>query len=397
MNINKIKFFFTYFYNMTTGFYSFKSIVGALLFFIIIAQCLTGFFLSIAYVPDSLLYPISRDFDDMEDLFADDILWMHERGVDLIFIFVFLHVFRKLFLINNYAQFNTWSTGAFLFILIHISVFFGLSLCCTHLSDITMTIAANLIYSILFKINNITWFLFTDSTLNLDVLMRLSILHYLVSFFLLVFSFLHLIDMHYDWKDLNYFSGSIFNIIWSSNVVKFEFYNFFLFFLFIYLYAFFCFDLNEPTSYELFTWGDVGIVNDIRFLGVSPHWYFRAYMSWLLVCPHHYIGLFGLIFFIICLSLQNWLKKSIYMYFNNYNKFYSVNFNVYYVVFYVFFLLSICYTFSMLPYGKFYNRLYGNFFLLFSYFFIYIYISNTYIYIYLKINFFLQKKNIIKI
>jgi len=36
----------------------------------------------------------------------------------------------------------------------------------------------------------------------------------------------------------------------------------------------------ESLSYEIFMWGDIGIVNDVRFYGVAPHWYFRPFMAW---------------------------------------------------------------------------------------------------------------------
>jgi hypothetical protein len=35
----------------------------------------------------------------------------------------------------------------------------------------------------------------------------------------------------------------------------------------------------EPLSYEFFMWGDIGFINDVRFLSVAPHWYFRPFMA----------------------------------------------------------------------------------------------------------------------
>lgn len=376
-----------YFYSMTAGIYSMKSVVGALLFFLIAFQCLSGFFLALAYIPDSMLYPISREFDDMEDLYSDDIFWLHERGVDFIFIFLFFHIFRKIFIANSHSQFNAWSTGAFLMILVHLSVFFGLSLCGTHLSEVTLLIAANLLSAAMLRLNNAAWFLFTDLSLNLDVLLRLSVLHYLISFFLLFFCFLHLVDMHYDWKDASYFSGNIFGVLWSSVVLKYEFYSILFIFNFFFFFYFFTSELNEAVSYEIFMWGDVGIVNDVRYFGVAPHWYFRAYMGWLNVCPSFYVGIFGLAFFILCLALQNWLKRGQYLYLSQACLFTSPHFNIAYVTFYTFFVLSSFYTFSILPYGRFYNRLGGNVSLLFSYFFILLYLSNAHTYIFLSIYF----------
>jgi hypothetical protein len=46
-----------------------------------------------------------REEEDLEDLYTDHFFWLHERGVDLLFVFVFAHLLRKLYLISdNYEQ-----------------------------------------------------------------------------------------------------------------------------------------------------------------------------------------------------------------------------------------------------------------------------------------------------
>lgn len=60
----------------------------------------------------------------------------------------------------------------------------------------------------------------------------------------------------------------------------------------------------EALSYEIFMWGDVGMSTDVRFYGVAPHWYFRPYMAWLIICPFHRVGIFGLVFFFFVLYFQ---------------------------------------------------------------------------------------------
>jgi hypothetical protein len=54
--------------------------------------------LAFSLVPDPMLVPLVRDEEDIEDLHTDDFFWLHERGVDLIFIFSYIHLFRKLYL-----------------------------------------------------------------------------------------------------------------------------------------------------------------------------------------------------------------------------------------------------------------------------------------------------------
>jgi hypothetical protein len=54
--------------------------------------------LSFSLIPDPMLVPLVRDEEDSEDLYIDDFFWFHERGVDLIFIFSYFHLLRKLYL-----------------------------------------------------------------------------------------------------------------------------------------------------------------------------------------------------------------------------------------------------------------------------------------------------------
>ena len=138
------------------------------------------------------------------------------------------------------------------------------------------------------------------------------------------------------------------------------------------------------------------MVNEVRFLGVAPHWYFRPYMAWLIFCPHHYIGIFGLIFFYALVYLQinfhkyYWdVSKNININFNNENS--LVN-----KILYVFFVMSMLYAGSYLPCGKFFTLLKGNYASMFSFFIIYTYLLYSleyYIYMYTnKYNVFLKKK-----
>ena len=160
--------------------------------------------------------------------------------------------------------------------------------------------------------------------------------------------------------------------------------------------CYYLYSKSEPLSYEIFMWGDIGMVNEVRFLGVAPHWYFRPYMAWLIFCPHHYIGIFGLIFFYALVYLQinfhkyYWdVSKNININFNNENS--LVN-----KILYVFFVMSMLYAGSYLPCGKFFTLLKGNYASMFSFFIIYTYLLYSleyYIYMYTnKYNVFLKKK-----
>ena len=117
---------------------------------------------------------------------------------------------------------NSWKSGSFVFILIHGTIFFGLVLCSTHLSDITLTIAANVINTLTFKYGKFYYFLFTDQTLNVDTMIRAAYLHYILGFVTLIFGIMHALLMHYDYKDLSIFNSEKKEYFWLDLVLKFE-------------------------------------------------------------------------------------------------------------------------------------------------------------------------------
>jgi hypothetical protein len=51
--------------------------------------------LAFSLVPESMYVPLSREEEDAENIYTDDFFFLHERGVDFLVIFIFLHLFRK--------------------------------------------------------------------------------------------------------------------------------------------------------------------------------------------------------------------------------------------------------------------------------------------------------------
>jgi hypothetical protein len=88
----------SYFSILTVSFHDISSLFGFFIFIIIFSQLISGVMLAFSFIPESMLVPIVRDEEDIEDLYIDDFFWVHERGVDLIFIFTYIHLFRKIFL-----------------------------------------------------------------------------------------------------------------------------------------------------------------------------------------------------------------------------------------------------------------------------------------------------------
>ena len=369
------------------------SLFGFFTLMTIFVQLISGTMLSFSLVPESMLIPMVRDEEDIEDLYIDDFFWLHERGVDMIFIFSYIHLFRKLYL--NIFEVETeasWKSGVLLFLIFQVVVFLGLVLCCTHLSEITLTIAANVFHTFFMFKGKFYWWIFTDKQLSTDTIIRLAYAHYLSAFYLFFLGVIHGIDVHYDWKNESFYDGLESEMVWWDEALTNELSTFFLIltittFIFFILYV-----EPEALSYEIFLWGDVGMMTDVRYYGVAPHWYFRPFMAWLIACPFHKTGIFGLLFFFFVLYFQpnlhgtteqnNYSKRVVSVFSNklDLNKFFTSSYislesNIFFQLSYSFFIMCCLYTTSFLPYGRFFQRIGGNWGFLFSYFFIFFYLS----------------------
>lgn len=347
--------------------------------------------LSFSLVTEPMYIPLVREEEDAENLYTDDFFWLHERGVDLLMVFVFLHFLRKMYMNTmTIEQEVAWKAGALLFLLLVGIIFLGLVLCCTHLSDITLTIAANAFHTFCGFIGKLYWLIFTDQTLNSDTVIRVAYLHYVLAFIMAYFGTYHGVEMHYDWKTEPTFDGISQEISWYDEGLLNEITHAIESFLLMGVLCFYLYVEPEALSYEIFMWGDVGMVVDVRFYGVAPHWYFRPYMAWLITCPYHYAGLIGLVLFFVSFYFQPnvanrnefgpYASTKTLSWYNTVIVYtLTVQLNWFYQMSYAVFIIAIWYSFSYLPYGRFFNRLGGNVASLCTFVYIFVYLSGTYL------------------
>ena len=381
-----------YIISLQLNFHTRISLLGLIVMIVFISQLFSGILLSFSLVPESMLIPVVRDLEDVEVGLMDDIFWIHERGVDYIFIFIYAHMFRKLYLLSFYfEQEFAWKSGIFLLMFTQIVTFLGLVLCCTHLSDITLKIAGNTMHTIVMFKSKIYWWLFTDKNLNTDTLLRLAYAHYVTAFALFGLALLHAFDMHYDWKTDSNYDGLKNNLQWWNEALINELALIMELFALTFLLTSWIYCEPEPVSYEIFMWGDIGLIIDPNFNQVAPHWYFRPLMSFLLVIPHALLGVFGLVLFFFLLYHQPTFFKSGELNYYVYKMYrFSVrrkfqhhhdtakilnDFNLFYQIAFCWFLIAVMYTTTFLPNGKYYQVLGGNEGMLCAYFYILIYLT----------------------
>ena len=377
------------------------ALFGFCIFLTIFNQLVSGVMLSLGFITESMFIPLAREEEDCENLYTDDFFWLHERGVDLLVIFIFLHLLRKFYLNTmSLEQEYAWKSGVLLFLLAQFVIFSGLTLCCTHLSDITLTIATNAFHSFCLFVGKLYWLIFPDQTLNSDTVTRLAYLHYITAFLLAYYGVYHGVDMHYDWKADESHEFIKFELNWFDEALLNEIGQFLNIIIFVGLFCVYLYTEPEALNYEIFMWGDVGMQVDVRFFGVAPHWYFRPYMSWLIACPFHYTGLIGLILFFTGFYFQpNILNYSEFQEYYSIKAFFTsiyywvkglskklINLSKvspekewYYQVTYIVMSVSLWYVFYYLPFGRFFNRLGGTGATLLALIYLFVYMSSTYL------------------
>jgi len=119
----------------------------------IVMQILSGFFLGWYYIPEPGLVIELREEMFNDTRFGGEVFYMHVRGVDTLMVLSYMHIMKKIYL-KNYvsSESDGWLLGGYAFLWFHILIGFGICLSATHLSDLTLTIIANVFWSL---INNI--------------------------------------------------------------------------------------------------------------------------------------------------------------------------------------------------------------------------------------------------
>lgn len=173
------------------------SVFGFALLVNMATQMWSGLLLALYYVPDPSHVMTYREE------YLNEVWWyfyvykIHVVGVDSIFVFSYAHIFKKLFL-KNYveADVDGWFTGAYAFLLYHVVVFLGITLSSNHLGDVTITIAANIYWSLLYRLHRSYSILFSNKHLNVDQLTRFMIGHYLAAWYYVYLLQLHIMFIH---------------------------------------------------------------------------------------------------------------------------------------------------------------------------------------------------------
>lgn len=364
-------------------FSSVTSIIGFMLFSTIIMQILSGFFLAWYYMPEPGLVIELREEMFNDTRFGAEVFYMHVRGVDTLFVLSYLHILKKIFL-KNYvtAESDGWLLGGYAFFWFHYIVALGISLSATHLSDLTLTIIANIFWSVFNFIHKTYYIIFTNKHLNVDQLTRLMVLHYYTPWYYLYLVKLHVLFCHENWdadSGENVYedkSGSY--ISWFYDAFLKEFQDAWYWTSFLFSYFWMHHFTPSTVNYFFFERWNISELEEIRFYGVAPHWYFRPLMGLLVVSPSHYEGLMWFALWFVLLAalpvIYNFYNAN-----NNYLAIIPMQSSLLQASAFMLFMMSMYCTASMLPCGRYYYDLEGGYvgnpWVKFSYQYAYLYLA----------------------
>ena len=364
-------------------FSSVTSIIGFMLLITILMQLLSGFFLGWYYIPEPGLVVELREEMFNDTRFGVEVFYMHVRGVDSLMVLSYFHIMKKIYL-KNYisAESDGWLLGGYAFFWFHYIIALGISLSASHLSDLTLTIIANIFWSVFNNIYKTYYIIFTNKHLNVDQLTRLMILHYFTPFYYLYLVKLHILFCHETWDtdsgEQTFEDKSAVYVSWFYDAFKKEFQDAAYWVIYVFLY-FFMHHFNGATvNFFFFERWNIAELDEIRFYGVAPHWYFRPLMGILVISPTHYEGLMWMGLFFILLSgmpiFYNW-----YNVFNKHVCTIPMQNSILQTGSFMVFMLSLYCTASMLPCGRYYYEpeggYVGNPWVKFSYQFVYLYLG----------------------
>lgn len=170
---------------------------GGILFFVLIAQIITGIVLVMHYTPNTMLA-----FDSVEHIMRDvNFGWMlrylHSNGASMFFIAVYIHIFRGLYYGSYKAPREiSWILGVIIFLIMMGTAFMGYVLPWGQMSFWGATVITNLFSAIPLVGEAIRTWLWGGFAVDNPTLNRFFSLHYLLPFMIFGVVILHVWAFH---------------------------------------------------------------------------------------------------------------------------------------------------------------------------------------------------------
>ncbi|NRG17624.1 cytochrome b/b6 [Rhizobiales bacterium] len=170
---------------------------GGILFFVLVAQILTGVVLAMHYTAST-----AAGFDSVEHImrnvnFGWLLRYLHANGASMFFIAVYIHMFRGMYYGSYKAPREiSWILGVIIFLIMMATAFMGYVLPWGQMSFWGATVITNLFSAIPLVGEEIRTFLWGGFSVDNPTLKRFFSLHYLLPFMIFGVALLHVWAFH---------------------------------------------------------------------------------------------------------------------------------------------------------------------------------------------------------
>ena len=276
--------------------------IGFILSLIIIIQILSGLLLSTLYCNYIIYSYYSIYYIIREILYGFIIRYIHSNGSSIIFGLIFIHYYRSIIFGSIIYISLSFISGIIILLLLIIIGFIGYILPYGQMSFWGATVITSLLSFIPFLIEWVNGnYYISESSIK-----RLFILHYLLSFILLLFIFYHIFYLHYQLSNnslgiINYLLFPFFPYL----IIK-DYFGYLIIIGFIIIISFISIiRLSHPDN-------GYTVNGFLTPLHIIPEWYFLSFYTIIKSIPNKLSGIILLLYSFLFYSLLLEVIKDIY-------------------------------------------------------------------------------------
>nr|BAV82848.1 cytochrome b [Teladorsagia circumcincta] len=265
---------------------------GSMLGMILIFQIFTGTFLAFYYVADGSMAFSAVQYIMYEVNYGWIFRVFHFNGASLFFIFLYLHIFKGLFMVS-YRLKKVWISGLTIYLLIMMEAFMGYVLVWAQMSFWAAVVITSLLSVIPIWGPVIVMWIWSGFGVTSATLKFFFVLHFLLPWGLLVLVMAHLILLHSTGSTSSlYCHGDYDKICFGPEYWNKDFYNMIFWLMFVIFVLYKPFSLGDP---EMFIEANP-MMSPVH---IVPEWYFLFAYAILRAIPNKILGVMALLMSIV--------------------------------------------------------------------------------------------------
>nr|YP_002725707.1 cytochrome b [Bunostomum phlebotomum]ACL50533.1 cytochrome b [Bunostomum phlebotomum] len=265
---------------------------GSMLGMILLFQIFTGTFLAFYYTADGSMAFSAVQYIMYEVNFGWLFRIFHFNGASLFFIFLYLHIFKGLFMMS-YRLKLVWISGLTIYLLLMLEAFMGYVLVWAQMSFWAAVVITSLLSVVPIWGPKIVMWIWSGFGVTSATLKFFFVLHFLLPWGLLVLVLMHLIFLHSTGSTSSiYCHGDYDKVCFGPEYWNKDAYNLIFWMIFFVFSLFFPFILGDP---EMFVEADP-MMSPVH---IVPEWYFLFAYAILRAIPNKVLGVIALLLSIL--------------------------------------------------------------------------------------------------